>query len=542
MHRIALLSNVNMSFVLRLLRREFEIYETEGYGNELGLMVDPSSSYHLFAPEMTFLIIDLMELLGHDTALYAKGENPHMEEWFAMLEGTLKPETVYYVSDAWLWGPESGVTDAVERQRLESEWLDMLLALMRRHHNVRLFPYRSLIGALGEENSFSLKTWYMGKILHTNELQKRLGAAIGEKVRLECRIPKKVLLLDLDNTLWGGLAGENDTTPIQLSDDHEGLCYKNLQRVIRQMQQTGVLLAIVSKNNEEDALEIIRNHPHMVLREEAFAARRINWQQKHVNIGELAGELNLGTDSFVFWDDSPTERELIREMMPEVTVPDFPEKPEDLAGAMRRIYREYFEKSVITKEDADKTRQYAENARRTRFQEELAGRAVSFEEYLERLQIRVTRVEPEKHMERFHQLVNKTNQFNLTTKRYDPAKLQKTVEDFTKKVYLYRVEDKFGDYGIVAAAVVDCGASTDAETVPFLEEFVMSCRVMGKNIENTIIREIEEELTQQGYTRFRTAYLPTAKNKPVEQLFERLGYEVTARGGDGAKEYEKRLM
>ena len=303
--KIAVLSNVNMNFVIRLLKKGFEVYESEGYGNELGVLMNPQSSYHGFGPQVTFLLMDLMEVVEHQLEVdagAADGVVAVIDRWFAMLEGCLKPETIYYVSDGYLWGPElSVVSDPGRKQALEAIWQERLHALCKAHGNVYILPYRHLIEQMGEENAFSLKTWYLGKILHTNEAQKRISGLIRQKVEVQGRTAKKVLLLDLDNTLWGGLAGEADHTPILLSEDHGGLAYKNLQRVILQMQKQGVILAIVSKNNEEDAMEILRSHPHQVLRPECFAAYRINWQPKHENIVQIAQELNLGLDSFVFW-------------------------------------------------------------------------------------------------------------------------------------------------------------------------------------------------------------------------------------------------
>ena len=333
------------------------------------------------------------------------------------------------------------------------------------------------------------------------------------------------------------MAGAHDTAPIELSEEHTGLAYKNLQRVILQMQSQGVLLAIVSKNNEQDAMEILEHHPHMVLRSETFAAKRINWQPKHENIREIARELNLGTDSFVFWDDNPTERELTKEMLPEVAVPDFPDKPEELAPAMAEIYKEYFAKPSITEEDRKKTAQYAANTAR----QELEKQAGSFEDYLKQLEIVMTRVSPEKHMERLTQLVNKTNQFNLTTKRYTQGQMAELLQEEGKRVYLYSVADRFGDNGIVAAVIVNLGAgcvvsdrtADGGETsdlpglpgCPVVEEFVMSCRVMGKNIEYAIMEDVEADLRESGYVFLRGIYLPTAKNQPVAELYDRLGYQ-----------------
>lgn len=521
-NKIALLSNVNMNFVIRMLQKDVEVYEAEGYGNELGTLMNPASSYHAFSPEITFILEDLMELLEHD--LEIESAKVRIENWFGQLQNALKNEGIYYISDAYLWGVELAVLfDKGRKAALEQLWQEQLEALCRTNANVRIFPYRSLVEQLGEEKTFSLKMWYMGRILHGGDAQKVLCETILQKVRIERRVPQKVLLLDLDNTLWGGLAGEADHTPIVLSEDHSGLAYKNLQRVILQMQKQGVLLGIVSKNNEEDVAGILAEHPHMVLRPECFAVQKVNWNPKHENIQEIAKELNLGLDSFVFFDDNETERQLVKDMLPQVVVPDFPAKPEELAGAMAAIYATYFDKAVLTAEDAEKTKQYADNAKRNQLQKSVG----SFADYLRQLEIVMERVDAEANIERLIQLVNKTNQFNLTTKRYTQTEMQQVLADEKQNVYLYRVEDRFGDNGIVAAVIVDLGGEG-----PQIEEFVMSCRVMGKNIEDAIIEDVERDLIAMGYERLQGIYFPTAKNKPVAELYDRLGYarigEVTA--------------
>ncbi len=547
--KIAVLSNVNMNYMIRLLKKEHQVYEAEGYGNELGILMNGQSSYHVFAPEITFLLMDLMELLGHD--LYSpellgeraaesgtapdrqqaveKGPASRLRAWFAQIDGCIRPGQLYYLSDAWLWGPETGALPEVSlAQRLEGQWLEGLEWLKQRHENVRVFPYRRIIGSLGEENSFSLKTWYLGKILHTNLAQRRLAEEIGRLAELEQRTPKKVLLVDLDNTLWGGLAGEREHTPLELSEEHQGLAYKNAQRVLRLMEQAGVVLGIVSKNNEEDAMAVIREHPHMVLREQDFAIRRINWQPKHENIREIAQSLNLGLDSLVFWDDSPGERALVQQMLPQVEVPPFPDSPVELAPALVELYEKYFQKARLTEEDRQKTRQYAENEQRNRLEEQTGD----YDRFLRRLEIRVQVLDPEPHMERLVQLVNKTNQFNLTTLRYSLEEMQKTVADPAKKVYLYRVEDCFGDYGIVSALIVSLAGG-----IPMVEEWVLSCRVMGKQVEDALLGHVEAELLRAGYTELRGRYVPTGKNRPVAELYDRLGYREVSRGEGGEKEY-----
>lgn len=533
--KIALLSNINMDFVIRLLKKQTETWQGEGYGNELGTLINPASSYRTFEADITFLVIDLMELLEHD--LDPETAEQKINNWFRTAENALQTDKLYYISDAYLWGEELSVLPcAGQKSALENLWQQRLETLTSAHKNVRILPFHHLIERLGEENAYSTKMWYMGKILLSNEAQKRLSALILKKAELELRTPKKVLLLDLDNTLWGGLAGEQEHTPIELSEEHSGLAYKNLQRVILQIQRQGVLLGIVSKNNETDALKILEHHPHMVLRPELIAVRRINWKPKHENIQEIAAELNLGLDSFVFWDDSPQERQLIKEMLPQVTVPDFPERKEELPSAMAEIYRNYFEKPAVTKEDLVRTAQYAANTARNKLQETTG----TFEDYLRQLEIVAVRRDPLTCTERFLQLMNKTNQFNLTTKRYTQKQIAELLADPRKRVYLYSISDRFGDSGVVAAAVADCsGAALGSregmpdsretgqgcqEAVPTLTDFVMSCRVMGKNIEYALIEDIENDLRGSGYTTLRGIYIPTAKNLPVADLYDRLGY------------------
>lgn len=517
-HKTALLSNVNMDFTVRMLKKEVSVYEPEGYGNELGTLMNPESSYYAFGAETTFLILDLAELLGHE--MEPSRAEALAGTWFHSFENAMKDETVYYISDAYLWCPEEAVFyDSGRKQALEHIWQKGLEALAERHGNVRILPYRRMIEKLGEENAFSRKMWYMGRIPLSAKAQERLCGLVLEKLRTEYGTPKKVLALDLDNTLWGGLAGEAEHTPVVLSDDRRGLAYKNLQRVILQMQRQGVLLAIISKNNEEDALHILENHPHMVLRPECFAAIRINWKPKNENLLEIAEELNLGTDSFVFWDDSVQERQLIKETIPQAAVPDFPENPELLAEAMGDIYRKYFDKPVLTGEDLQKTRQYAQNAKRSRLRET----ASSFDEFLKQLQIVLHREDPAENQERLGQLLNKTNQFNLTSNRFTPQQLSQMLKSNQKRIYLYRVTDRFGDNGLTAAAIADISRKT-----PVITDFVMSCRIMGRNIEYAIIEDIERDLKDQGFSSLQGIYAPTAKNKPVAELYDRLGYGLAA--------------
>lgn len=520
--KIAVLSNVNLNGTIRMIKKHTEVFETEGYGNEIGILMNPSSSVYLYAPDIIFVIEDVMEQICHN--LDESEARMKIEQWFLNFERTIKADIIYYVSDAYLWGQElSVVVDKGLKSRIETIWQENLEQLISRCKNVRVFPYNRIIVQEGEKNAFSLKMWYMGKILHSPSMQQRIGQEIIYITKIERRTPKKLLLLDLDNTLWGGLAGEMEFSPIELSEDHIGLAYKNLQRVILEMKKQGVLLGIVSKNNIDDVENILKNHSHMVLRDEDFVIKKINWTNKADNIRTICNELNLGLDSVVFFDDNPTERQLIMQMLPEVIVPDFPERPEDLAGVMVQIWKTHFDRPVLTEEDTKKTKQYAANVKRAN-----AKRlAASFEEYLDGLKIKLIKKNEKNQLERITQLINKTNQFNTMTKRHSMNEMQNIIASENKIVFAYQVVDCFGDNGIVAVVVVDVSSE-----VAVIEEFVMSCRVMGKNIENAIIQDVEDDLAEQGYSVIEAEYSATIKNKPVKDLYLNLGYAQIQSSGE----------
>jgi FkbH-like protein len=229
----------------------------------------------------------------------------------------------------------------------------------------------------------------------------------------------------------------------------------------------------------------------------------------------------------VFFDDNPAERQIVKEVLPQVEVPDFPDRPEDLAWTMADIWRQYFNRPVLTNEDQKKTEQYVANARR----EELKEHAGSFEDYLEGLDIVLTRKLVSENVERIIQLLNKTNQFNLTTKRHTGNEIQEMINSSEFEVFAYQAEDRFGDNGIIAVSIIHY-----CSEIPVIEEFVMSCRVMGRNIEYAIIDDIEQYLMNKGYSELIGVYKESAKNMPVSELYDRLGYEVI-KNEMGSKEY-----
>ncbi len=534
--KIALLSNVNMEPIAALAKQK--VITANGYGSVFEELMRPDATLYTEAVEQVFVLIDICELLVN---CEEKGRKPatadaskeqlqggatweimqqEMDAWFSDFQACRKDNLTYFISDVdcrneWFWIN----TDGIRAQDVEGYWYERLRECTRRFSNVHIFPLKQIVHRLGRAESYMDMMWYLGRIPYGTAAREAIVKEM-EHCSQMLGTPKKVLLLDLDNTLWGGVAGEGElkgAANIQLGNEKTGLIYKDLQRVIKGMKNCGVVLGIVSKNNIEDVMPIIQEHPHMILRETDFAIQKINWESKDQNIREIAAELNLGTDSFVFFDDNAAERELVKSSLPEVVVPDFPTRVEKLPETMVQIFHTYFEKWVYTTEDAEKTEQYRANAKR----KELEATQTDYADFLRRLEICVERVDAVENRERLLQLLNKTNQFNLTTTRYTEAELDEILKDKEHyNVYLFQVSDRFGNNGITAAVIVHMGERAEVES------FVMSCRIMGRKIEHMILDYVVTDVQHCGYNELWGRYVFTKKSKPVEHFYEDAKFQL----------------
>jgi FkbH-like protein len=332
--------------------------------------------------------------------------------------------------------------------------------------------------------------------------------------------------------LWGGVIGEDGINGIQLSETGGGARYRDFQLRIRELGKMGIILGIVSKNNEADALEVLERHEHMVLRKGDFAAMKINWSAKAQNIAELAQDLDIGMDSIVVIDDNPVEREAIRAALREVTVPEFPADTCELTSFFERVYKECFFTLESTEEDRKRTETYLANAKRAA--ERTA--APSIEEFLTGLRTRIflTRARDE-DFGRVAQLTQKTNQFNLTTRRYTEQELRALQTTPGAAVFIASVADKYGDNGKVLVSIVRRVAPGTAE----LDTFLMSCRVLGRFIEDQILDHLVKELRSDGFSRLRIRFIPTGKNAPARTFIERLqGGRLVSDADSGAQTWE----
>ncbi|MGY5879869.1 MAG: HAD-IIIC family phosphatase [Candidatus Thorarchaeota archaeon] len=385
-----------------------------------------------------------------------------------------------------------------------------------------LVDLENIAGAFGKSRMVNWNTWYRGSIPFSDDFTPILADEYIRYVRALKGRTKKCIVLDLDNTLWGGIIGEDGIAGIKLGNTAPGIEYVEFQRSLLSLYNRGVILAVCSKNNLDDALKVFREHPSQVLKEEHFAAMRINWQNKAANIAELANEINIGLDSMVFLDDNPAERAQVSQVYPEVLVVDMPKNP--------RLYREMienlnvFDVLSLTGEDMARGEMYVSKRKRT----EVEQSATSMEDFLRTLDLKVRINEvTDFDTPRVVQLIGKTNQFNLTTRRYTDAE----VSDFRKSddvaVYSMAVHDRFGDEGVVGVAIVK---KKDGDW--WIDSFLMSCRVIGRSVETAFLAKIVADARKADAARIIGEYIPTKKNPPASDFYERHGFGMPATSGD----------
>jgi FkbH-like protein len=319
--------------------------------------------------------------------------------------------------------------------------------------------------------------------------------------------------MDCDNTLWGGVVGEDGALGVDAGEDAPGNAHVELQRYALRLREQGVLLAIVSKNDEPDVWEVFDRHPGMLLKREHLAAARINWRPKSENLRELAAELRLGSDSLVFIDDSPAECAEVRANAPEITVIHLDDDPAHFVGLLERACA--FDRLALTSEDAQRAEMYSQERQR----EQLRGGA-TMDEYLAGLQL-VVRIATvgEEHVARVAQLVNKTNQFNLTTGRRTESEVRTLVSDPSWRAYAVWVQDRFGDYGLTGAAF--CRREPESWSVDTL---LLSCRVLGRGVETALLSCLLQQAEADGASRLRGRFIPSAKNEMAAAYYPDHGF------------------
>jgi FkbH-like protein len=385
------------------------------------------------------------------------------------------------------------------------------------------------VGGLAETVGLSAwhdaNLWNIGKIPFANgflpiyaDLTCRLIAALRGKSR-------RCLVLDLDNTLWGGVIGDDGLEGIVLGQgDPQGEAHLEIQRTALALRERGIVLAVSSKNNDETARLPFQKHPEMLLRENHLAVFQANWNDKATNIRAIAEELSLGLESFVFLDDNPAERRLVRDMLPDVAVPELPDDPALYVRTL--LAAGYFEAITYSPEDQKRADFYQDNARRVALQRTTGD----LDAYLATLNMTIT-FQPfdEVGRARIAQLISKSNQFNLTTRRYSEAQVAEIEADPNCLTLQVRLVDTFGDNGMISVIICRQDAG-----VWQIDTWLMSCRVLGRRVEQAVLQELLIQARSLGISRIIGTYRPTERNRLVEDHYRKLGFTECAQLADGS--------
>lgn len=532
--RVAILSNFTVEPVVTCLTVQayantlpLELY-TAPYNEQAREILDESSELHRFGPDVVVVLLTpeaaIPGVTGEpwqDSATRRQLVQQGLEDFTGLVAGlrarssasilianfSLHETSPLGVLD---WQEPFGIRRAVE------EFNHNLVDWAQGQERIYIFDLAGLSATFGGERAFDPKMRLLADQPFATAFLPRVAKELVRYLQATTGPSRKCLVLDLDNTLWGGILGEDGLDKLQLGGDAVGESYRQFQRAILMLHSRGILLALCSRNDESEAMSAIESHPAMILRPEHFAAERINWGDKVSNIESLAEELNIGLDSLVFIDDDPFERQNVRERLPDVLVVDLPSDPVSYRGTLLEL--SVFDKLQVTNEDRERGRMYQER----RSFERLRAEATSLDEYLNSLGMEVTAVPAEGPARtRLFQLLHKTNQFNLTTRRYTEAEFDKLVQAENSRVFGINVRDRLGDSGIVGLMILKLSSAASE-----IDTFLMSCRVLGRNVETGILSYAVNLSRASGAKRLRGCYIPTPKNGMVRDLYERHGFTL----------------
>lgn len=381
--------------------------------------------------------------------------------------------------------------------------------------NVYIVDLDAIQAAYGRKTFSDPKLYYIAKMPISVDALPAVAKSVVDMVQALRGSVKKCVVLDLDNTLWGGVIGDDGLSGIQIGELGTGHAFSDFQAWLKELKNRGMLLAVCSKNNEAAAKEPFEKHPEMILRLEDFSMFVANWEDKASNIRAIQKTLNIGMDSLVFLDDNPFERNLVRSMIPEITVPELPEDPAMYLQYLRSLG--LFEMASYSADDSNRTQQYREQAERAVFESSFQ----SYDAYLEGLGMKAVAAPFDAfHYPRIAQLTQRSNQFNLRTVRYTEAEIEAVARDDSHICLYFMLKDKFGDHGLISVVILD----KQADSSLFVSEWLMSCRVLKRGMEEFIVNKILQTAAEQGFQKVVGEYIPTPKNAMVRDLYEKMGF------------------
>jgi FkbH-like protein len=531
--RLAILRSFTVEPIVPLLRAEAFAYGIDldvhvgDFNTYVQDIVDAGSSLYRFAPNAVILAVraeDAAPELGRGFAdlsseaarQAADRVAQDYQQWISTFRKNSQAALIVHslqqpkhpslgVLDSQTETGQSGLIRQINRE---------LRGIAAETRGVYILDYDALVARYGSENWHDERKWLMARLPisadHLLHMAREWMRFIVPLTGRTC----KALIVDLDNTLWGGIIGEDGMAGIKLGAEYPGAAFQALQRVLLDLSRRGILLGVCSKNNLDDAMEAIEKHPGMLLRSKDFAAMRINWGDKSQNLREIAQELNIGIDSLAFLDDNPFEREQIRAALPEITVIDISANPMEYAAAVRDC--PVFERLSLSAEDAQRTAMYAEQRQRSDAEHKFRSKE-DFFRYLEQ----EADLDPVTNLTlaRVSQLTQKTNQFNVTTRRYTETQIAELAKLPDWHIFSIKVRDRFGDHGLVGVAITrDEGEQCE------IDVFLLSCRVIGRTVETALLAHIAKSAAERGCKRLVGWFLPTKKNAPARDFYEQHGF------------------
>lgn len=541
--KIAIISSFTFDLITKRLneaceaaRVSSEIYLGK-YGQHIQEIMQSGSGLYDFHPDVVIVFIDTKALLGNlffePYTISDEERRIHIQENFSEIKTliqTLLAKTSAKIILHNFEVPQYSPLGILENKQKFGfgESIQFLNAELRDaykfHDRVFVFDYENFVSKLGKQEAEDPKMYYLADMKLDFRHFPALAYEYMSYIKPILSLTKKCLVLDLDNTLWGGVVGEDGVSGVKLGPTPEGKPFLEFQKYILNLFKRGIILAINSKNNIEDVLELLRKHPSMILREEYFAAMKINWNDKISNMKDLAQELNIGLDSFVFLDDDKANRELVKLFLPEVEVVDMPDDPALYVRTLSSLNS--LNMLQMTDEDRDRGLQYATQRKR----KESEATFKDIESFLRSLNVKVFVLKSEDaHVARIAQLTQKTNQFNLTTKRYHEDQIRDFVRSKEYVVRCVRVEDKFGDYGLTGVYIIK-----KDKKIWVIDTLLLSCRVLGKNVEFGIMAGIIAEARKAGAETLIGEFFPTKKNLPANNFLKNCAF--TLQGKSAAQE------
>jgi FkbH-like protein len=530
--RVAVLASCTISGFPELLAENLKAAGIEpefwigGYNQYRQELLDPQSAFYCFEPDFALIYADGEDLFAPvlenpfaydavrqiDIAREAAGE---LRELVAGAAQRLN-RTAFLLNTVVL-PPVHAATgldynSAPEISRIASEYNQLLGDFARENRSIAIVDTAAVAAWIGYRQWHDPRLWYLARMRWSRAASRAVAQKYMAAIRATLGASRKCIVLDLDNTLWGGVAGEDGVTGIALGEEGIGLAFVEFQLELLNLHRKGVLLAIASKNNPGDALAVMRSHRTMRIKEEHFAAIRINWDDKASNIRSIAEELNLGLDSFVFIDDNPAERALVRSSLPEVLTPEWPDEPADYRTALLELASLEFPKLRVTEEDQRRGALYRSQAAR----KQLAAQGGSLEGFYRSLQMTARIGEADAlTIPRISQLTQKTNQFNLTTRRYTETEIAALATRDDAVVLWMDLTDRFGANGIVGVLIL----VKDSDQTWRIDTFLLSCRVIGRTAEQAFLAYACEWLRTRNARRLIGEYRRTPRNAVVERLY-----------------------